>query len=103
MRLSLHRLTLFTFIVLLGTSLNACRSGDGLPDPSSKTYRDAVAAFYTGLAALQAGVEVVAEEQLLRVTALVPQEPAAWANLGLLALRRTALHLAAERLQKGGA
>jgi Flp pilus assembly protein TadD len=100
MRLSLHRLTLLTFIVFLGTSLNACRSGDRLPDPSSKTYRDAVAAFYTGLAALQAGVEVIAEEQLLRVTALVPQEPAAWANLGLLALRRTAFDLAAERLHK---
>src|SRR4029434_3130293 len=93
MRLSLHRLTLFTFIVLWGTSLNACRSGDRLPDPSSKTYREAVAAFYTGLAALQAGVEVIAEEQLLRVTALVPQEPAAWANLGLLALRRTAVEI----------
>src|SRR4029453_3464339 len=100
MRLSLHRLTLLTFIVLLGTSLNACRSGDRLPDPSSKTYRDAVVAFYTGLAALQAGVEVIAEEQLLRVTALVPQEPAAWANLGLLALRRTAFDLAAARLHK---
>jgi Flp pilus assembly protein TadD len=30
----------------------------------------------------------------------VPQEPAAWANLGLLALRRTAFDLAAERLQR---
>ena len=96
----MHRLTMLMFIVLCGTSLNACRSGDGLPDPSSKTYREAVAAFYTGLAAIQAGVEVIAEEQMLRVTALVPQEPAAWANLGLLALRRTAFDLAAERLHK---
>ena len=62
-----------------------------------------MAAFYTGLAAIQAGVEVVAEEQMLRVTELVPQEPAAWANLGLLALRRTAFDLAAERLQKARA
>jgi Tfp pilus assembly protein PilF len=79
------------------------RSGDRLPDPSSETYREAVAAFYTSLAAMQVGVEVVAEEKLLRVTELVPQEPAAWANLGLLALRRTALDLAAERLQKARA
>jgi hypothetical protein len=99
----LHRLTMLMCIVLCSASLTACHSGDGLPDPSSKTYRDAVAAFYTGLAALQAGVEVVAEEQLLRVTALVPQEPAAWANLGLLALRRIAFDLAAERLQKARA
>src|SRR5262249_29309958 len=57
-------------------------------------------AFYASLAAIQAGVEVVAEEKMLRVTELVPQEPAAWANLGLLALRRTAFDLAAQRLHK---
>ena len=45
-------------MILLGASLDACRSGDGLPDPSSQTYRDAVAAFHTSLAAIQAGVEV---------------------------------------------
>ena len=55
---------------------------------------------FVRLAAIQAGVEVVAEEQMLRVTELVPQELAAWANLGLLALRRTAFDLAAQRLQK---
>ena len=99
----MHRPTVLAFIVLLGTSLNACRSSDGLPDPSSQTYREAVAAFHTGLAAIQAGVEVVAEEKMRRVTELVPQEPAAWANLGLLALRRTAFDLAAQRLHKARA
>ncbi len=98
--LSWHHLTVLALMILFGTSLNTCRRGDRLPDPSSKTYRDAVAAFYTSLAAIQAGVEVIAEEQMRRVTELVPQEPAAWANLGLLALRRTAFDLAAERLQK---
>jgi len=58
MRLSLRCLTMLMCIVLCGTGLTACRSGDGLPDPSSKTYREAVAAFHTGLAAIQAGVEV---------------------------------------------
>jgi hypothetical protein len=100
MKLSLHRLTVLMFIVLCGTSLKACRSGDRLPDPSSQTYREAVAAFHTSLAAIQAGIETIAEEQMLRVTDLVPQEPAAWANLGLLALRRTAFDLAAARLQR---
>jgi Tfp pilus assembly protein PilF len=98
--LSWHRLPVLAFMILVGASLDACQRGDGLPDPASKTYRDAVAAFHTGLAALQAGVEVVAEEKMRRVAELVPQEPAAWANLGLLALRRTAFDLAAERLQK---
>src|SRR5712691_5349893 len=101
--LAWHRLTVLACVILFGASLDACRRGDGLPDPSSKTYRDAVAAFHTSIAAIQAGVEVVAEEKMLRVTELVPQEPAAWANLGLLALRRTAFDLAATRLQKARA
>ena len=37
---------------------------------------------------------------MLLVTELVSQEPAAWANLGLLAMRRAAFDLAAERLEK---
>ena len=97
----MHRLTMLMCHCPLWAQVStACRSGDGLPDPSSKTYREAVAAFYTSLAAIQAGVEVVAEEQMLRVTELVPQEPAAWANLGLLALRRTAFDLAAATVAK---
>jgi tetratricopeptide (TPR) repeat protein len=100
---SWHHLAAVALIILVGLSVYVRRRGDSLPDPSSKTYREAVAAFQTSLAAMQAGVEVVAEEKLLRVSELVPQEPAAWANLGLLALRRTALVLAAERLQKARA
>jgi tetratricopeptide (TPR) repeat protein len=101
--LSLHRGTALTLMIFFAASLYACRSDDDLPDPSSQTYRDAVAAFHTSLAAIQAGVEVVAEEEMLRVAKLVPQEPAAWANLGLLAFRRTAFDVAAERLQKARA
>lgn len=98
--LSLHRGTALAVMIFFAASLHACRRGDDLPDPSSQTYREAVAAFHTSLAAIQAGVEVVAEEEMLRVAKLVPQEPAAWANLGLLAFRRTAFDVAAERLQK---
>jgi Tfp pilus assembly protein PilF len=87
-------------MILLGVTLEACSRGDGLPDPSSKTYREAVAAFHAGIAAIQAGAEVVAEEKMQRVTELAPQEPAAWANLGLMALRRTAFDQAGDRLQK---
>src|SRR5918996_3831054 len=98
--LSWYRGTALAAIIFFAASLQACRSGDDLPDPSSQTYREAVVAFQTSLAAIQAGVEVVAEEEMLRVAKLVPQEPAAWANLGLLAFRRTAFDVAAERLQK---
>jgi len=100
---SWHHLAALGLLLLIGVGVYVSRNGDQLPDPSSETYREAVAAFYAGLAAMQVGVEVVAEEKLLRVVELAPQEPAAWANLGLLALRRTALDLAAERLQKARA
>lgn len=101
--LLLHRLPALAFMILFAVSLNACRSDDVLPDPSSKTYQDVVVAFHTGLAAIQSGIEDTAEDSMLRVAELVPQEPAAWANLGLLAFRRTAFDLAAERLQKARA
>ncbi len=73
-------------------------------DPSaiaeSDEYTEAVAAFHTGLAALQVGEDRRAEEKLLRVVELYPSEAAAWANLGLLALRRNEIDLAAERLNE---
>jgi Flp pilus assembly protein TadD len=87
-------------LILLAVGFYVRHRANGLPDASSKTYRDAVSAFQISLAAIQVGAEVVAEEQLLRVTALVPQEPAAWANLGLLALRRGTFGVAADRLQR---
>jgi hypothetical protein len=87
-------------LIVFGVSFYVRHRGDGLPEASSKTYRDAVAAFQSSVVAIQVGAEVVAEEQLLRVTELVPQEPAAWANLGLLALRRATFDVAAERLHR---
>jgi Tfp pilus assembly protein PilF len=58
------------------------------PAISDATYRDAVAAFYTSLAALQTSQDVLARRELDRLTQLAPQEPAGWANLGLLLLRQ---------------
>jgi cytochrome c-type biogenesis protein CcmH/NrfG len=58
------------------------------PAVSDATYPDAVAAFYTSLAALQTSQDVLARRELDRLTQLAPQEPAGWANLGLLLLRQ---------------
>ncbi|HSF29632.1 MAG TPA: FG-GAP-like repeat-containing protein [Candidatus Tectomicrobia bacterium] len=101
--LSWRHVAVLALLILFGVGLYLRRGDDGLGDPASKRYHETVAAFHTSLAAMQVGVEVIAEEKLLRVTELAPQEPAAWANLGLLALRRTAFDLAAERLQKARA
>lgn len=87
--------------VLLAVSLlSACRGSDPPTDVTSKEYRDVVAHFYVGLAALQTGEDARAEERLKRVTELAAGEPAAWANLGLLALRQKDFDAAFERLER---
>ena len=80
--------------------LAGCRRAPALSDA---TYRDAVAAFYTSLAALQTSQDVLARRDLDRLTQLVPQEPAGWANLGLLLLRQQQLDEAMQRLEKASA
>lgn len=77
-----------------------CRSGNKLPEKSSAQYGETVRAFYVGLAALQVGDDVRAESELTRATGLAPDEPAIWANLGLLNLRQRNLEAAAERFEK---
>jgi hypothetical protein len=85
-------------IVSLGwATLTGCHRQ---PAISGEAYREAVVAFYTGLAALQTSQEVLARQQLERVISLAPNEPAAWANAGLLLLRQQDLDGASERLKK---
>jgi tetratricopeptide (TPR) repeat protein len=81
----------------------ACRTGTKLPAKSSKEYNEVVRAFYVGLAALQVGDDVRADSRLAQVTTLVPDEPAGWANWGLLASRQRNYDAAAERLEKARA
>ncbi|WP_348270092.1 FG-GAP-like repeat-containing protein [Edaphobacter paludis] len=77
-----------------------CHSGGRLPDKSSQTYSDFVSSFYVGLAALQVGDDVRADSSLAQATKLVPAEPAAWANWGILALRQRNFDVAAQRLDR---
>lgn len=88
-------------LVLLGCVLAplACSRELSVPEP---TYREAVTAFYTGLAAMQTSQEVLARKELERVTQLVPGEPAGWANLGLLLMRQQETEAAASSLTKAG-
>ena len=70
------------------------------PELPPQTYREAVTAFYVGLSAMQTTQEVLAKERFERAAALVPQEPAVWANLGLLLLRQQDLDQATQRLTR---
>src|SRR5687768_3813172 len=85
-------------IVAVSCSDMACRRQS--PAVPESTYREAVVAFHTALAALQTSQEVLARTEFDRVISLVPHEPAAWADVGLLLLRQQELEPAAERLQK---
>jgi Tfp pilus assembly protein PilF len=82
------------------TSLLAGCHSRSLPEKGSQTYNQAVSSFYVGLAALQVGHDIYAEDKLSHLTKLVPDEPAGWANWGVLALRQRNYDQAEERLQK---
>src|SRR5262245_31031515 len=65
----------------------AWRSRQGLPLAGSAAYEEYVAAFGVGTAALDSGLWLMATEKLTIAIDKIPQEPAAWANRGLLHLR----------------
>jgi Flp pilus assembly protein TadD len=77
-----------------------CRSRDRLPATGSKVYTEFVSAFYTGLAGLQVGDDVRAEDKLSHAAELAPGEPAAWVDWGVLALRQRSFDAGAERLKR---
>jgi Tfp pilus assembly protein PilF len=77
--------------------VGSCRKRPEVPE---STYRETVSGFYTGLAAMQTSQETLAREKLLRVTTLVPDEAAGWANLGLLLMRQQELDEAAQKLTR---
>jgi tetratricopeptide (TPR) repeat protein len=85
-------------ILLLFAATVAC---EPRPDPFGaelSPYQQAVAAFYTGTAAFQVGEGSLAENRFHLVAELFPDEPAAWANLGLVSLQRGELQRAADHL-----
>jgi len=80
--------------------LTACRAKDGVPKPGSDRYATFISMFYKGLAALQVGDDVRAEDSLAQATQLAPGEPAAWVDWGVLALRQRSYDAAADRLNR---
>ena len=63
------------------------RQRERLPGPGSATYEEMTRTFYRGLASLQVGLLDDARTGFRRGTELVPGEPSAWANAGLVELR----------------
>jgi tetratricopeptide (TPR) repeat protein len=77
--------------------------GDSLPKPGSDRYAEMVSAFYAGEAALGVDANDHALKKLTKATQLVPQEPAAWADLGLVQLRLGNFDAAARDLEQARA
>lgn len=88
-----------SLLIVALLALNACSSSK-LPHKGTQAYTQVVTTFYVGLAALQVGDDVRAQEKLAELVKLVPVEPAGWANWGVLALRQRNYDAAAERLEK---
>jgi len=83
---------------VLALVLAGCRCTSKVPEKGSKAYADVVSTFYVGLAALQVGDDVRAEDKVAQFAKQVPGEPAGWANWGVLALRQRNYDAAAQRL-----
>jgi Tfp pilus assembly protein PilF len=95
-------LVLVSLFVAIGLGSSRCSrcSPTRAPETPPAVYREAVTAFYVGLSAMQTTQEVLARQKFDRVVALVPQEPAGWANLGLLLLRQQDLDQGAAQLAR---
>jgi flavin-dependent dehydrogenase/cytochrome c-type biogenesis protein CcmH/NrfG len=91
-----HQVATLLLVLILAIGIACSRQ----PELTDEQYRDVVVAFHTGIAAMQTSQEVLAREQLDRVTDVAPHEPAGWANLGLLLLRQQELDAAIERLRR---
>ena len=82
------------FVVALGCG------GPRNPQPGSEAYNSTVSAFYAGVSAMEVGEDLRANAKLELVTELAPMEPAAWANLALMAMRRNELEVAQGHLSQ---
>jgi Tfp pilus assembly protein PilF len=79
--------SLFALFALCATVSVASRFQDP-PTPASNPRADAAAAFATGQQALQAGDLATADASFRKVLSLDPQAAPAYANLGVIAMRR---------------
>jgi hypothetical protein len=78
----------------------ARRAGDRRVSIDPAIYEEVTRTFYRGLASLEVGLLENAGRDFGRVTDLVPDEPAGWANLGLTRARLGEVDAAAEPIER---
>lgn len=87
-----------SILVIFFLLLYGCRADVEDADLESEKYQKAVSDFYVSLAASQTDEARFAFNKMNDVAQAYPEEPAAWANLGVYAMRQGNFDLAAERL-----
>src|SRR6185312_13081248 len=97
-RMNLKSSFAFSLAAVCLVASSGCHSRSRVPEKDSKEYSQAVSDFYVGLAALEVGHDIYAEQKLSDLTKVAPGEPAGWANWGILALRQRKFDAAAQRL-----
>lgn len=95
-----HKRLVHILLLTAALVITGCRTTTTLPNRGTREYNELVRTFYVGLAALQVGHDVQADSKLAQFTQLAPDEPAGWANWGVLALRQRNFDTANERLQR---
>lgn len=94
------RWKLFCLIMITIVALSACSETERDASQDKKIYDKAVSNFYVSLAAIQTDQAPFAFSKMNEVAKAYPKEPAAWANLGVFAMRQGNYELATEQLQK---
>lgn len=90
----------YVILLVLGCMITSCISSPSKPDIESEAYKQAVSDFYVSLAAIQSDESLFATEKMRAVAEAFPAEPAAWANLGVYAMRRGNFEKATEHMKQ---
>jgi len=80
--------------------IHACSGSDESTSSDSATYEQAVSDFYMSLGASQTDQTRFAFNKMNDVAQAYPDEPAAWANLGVYAMRQGNYDLARDRIER---
>lgn len=86
--------------LLLMVMIQACSGSDESTSTESASYEQAVSDFYMSLGASQTDQTRFAFNKMNDVAQAFPEEPAAWANLGVYAMRQGNFDLAKDRIER---
>lgn len=90
---------IFSIIPLL-LLFTSCRPGEPAEITETAEYKQAVSDFFVSLAAAQTDEARFAFNKMNDVAQAFPQEAAAWANLGVMAMRQGNYDLAVDRMER---